>query len=317
MRWDVSALFYLSFTMKLIMYPTAPFDFELSAAIFSDGDRQIRTYYKGKYWQVVRMAQELVLVVITSIGTVNKPRLLVEVREGTQLLGESLEIVRDTIVNLFNLNLDLIRFYNEVRCDDIMSKLIEQLRGFRSPTTHTVFEALISSITEQQISLSAAFSIQKRMIRTFGDVLKINERVYYAFPEPETLASTTIEQFRSCGLSTRKAEYIRDVAALITNGKLNLEEFKSYDDTNEIVDELCKLRGVGAWTAELTLIRGMHKLEVIPADDLGLKRTISHYYCSDKKISSKDARNITKKWGKWKGLAYFYLIMAERLAIEI
>jgi len=303
--------------MKLIMFPTAPFDFELSAAIFSDGDRQIRTYYKGKYWQVIWIANELVCVVITSVGTIDKPKLLVEARANTEFLGEHLKIVRETVVNLFNLDLDLTRFYKEVNRDDIMSKLIEQLRGLKSPTTQTVFEALISSITEQQISLGAAFSIQKRMIKTFGDVVKINKNIYYAFPAPKTLASATIGQLRMCGLSTRKAEYIRDVAALISNGTLNLEKLKSYEDTNEIIDELCKLRGVGAWTAELTLIRGMHKLEDIPADDLGLKKTISHYYCNDKKISSKDARSIAKKWGKWKGLAGFYLIMAGRLGIEI
>ncbi|HYA61370.1 MAG TPA: DNA-3-methyladenine glycosylase [Candidatus Acidoferrum sp.] len=303
--------------MKLIMCPTAPFDFELSTTIFSDGDREIRTYYKGKYWQVVRIANELFLIVITSIGTVDKPRLVVEVREDTRLLGESLEKVRETVISLFNLNFNLERFYKEVSPDNIMSKLIRQLRGYKSPTTQTVFEALISSITEQQISLAAAFSIQKRMVRTFGDVIRINKSVYYAFPKPKTLASATIEQLRACGLNTRKAEYIRDIAALISDDKLNLEKFKSHENTNEIVDELCKLRGVGDWTAELTLIRGMHKLDVIPANDLGLKRTISHYYCNDKKISSKDVRTIAKKWGNWKGLAYFYLIMAERLAIEI
>ena len=303
--------------MKLIMYPTAPFDFELSAAIFSEGDTQIRTYYKGKYWQIIRIANELVCVVITSVGTVDKPKLLVEVRTDTEFLGEHLKIVRETVVNLFNLDLDLTQFYKEVNRDDIMSKLIERLRGLKSPTTQTVFEALISSITEQQISLEAAFSIQKRMIKTFGDVVKINKGIYYSFPAPETLASASIGQLRMCGLSTKKAEYIRGVAVLISNGTLNLEKFKSYEDTNDIIDKLCKLRGVGAWTAELTLIRGMHKLEAIPADDLGLKRTISHYYCNDKKISSKDARSIAKKWGKWKGLASFYLIMAGRLGIEI
>lgn len=303
--------------MKLIMFPVAPFDFGLSAAIFSDGDMQIRTYYKGKYWQVIRAANELVYIAITSVGITDEPKLLVEVRVDAELSGEDLKNVRETIVNLFNLDLDLTQFYKEVNRDDTMSKLIEQLRGLKSPTTQTVFEALISSITEQQISLSAAFSIQKRMIKTFGDVVKINKSIYYAFPAPETLASVTIGQLCTCGLSTKKAEYIRDIAALISNGSLNLEKLKSYEDTNEIIDELCKLRGVGDWTAELTLIRGMNKLEAIPADDLGLKRTISHYYCNDKKISSKDARSIAKKWGRWKGLAGFYLIMAERLGIEI
>jgi DNA-3-methyladenine glycosylase II len=155
------------------------------------------------------------------------------------------------------------------------------------------------------------------MIRTFGDVLKINGNIFYAFPTAKILASATIVQLRSCGLSTRKAEYIRDIAALVANGQLDLEMLKSHDDVIEIVDELCKLRGVGVWTAELTLIRGMHKLEAIPADDLGLRKIMSHYYCKDKELSSEDARSIAKKWGTWPGLAGFYLIMAGRLGIEV
>jgi DNA-3-methyladenine glycosylase II len=57
------------------------------------------------------------------------------------------------------------------------------------------------------------------------------------------------------------------------------------------------------------MVRGMHK-DAIPADDLGLRRHISHYYCNDRKISNEEARRIAEKWGKWKGLASFYLIIA-------
>jgi DNA-3-methyladenine glycosylase II len=304
--------------MKLVLSPAAPFDFSLSASIFSDGDKQIRKYDEGRYWQVIRLINESVLIIVSSFGTIDKPKLLVDVRGKRELLNERRNIAKEIVSNLFNLDFDLRQFYKEVSCDPIMLKLIELLRGLKSPATQTVFEALISSITEQQISLDAAFSLQKRLTKTFGDVIKINENIYYAFPTAEILASATIVQLRSCGLSTRKAEYIRDIAALVSNGQLNLETFKSHNDTIEIVEELCKLRGVGVWTAELTLIRGMHKLEVIPADDLGLRKSISHYYCNDKKISSEDARSIAKKkWGTWRGLAGFYLIMAGRLGIEV
>jgi DNA-3-methyladenine glycosylase II len=63
------------------------------------------------------------------------------------------------------------------------------------------------------------------------------------------------------------------------------------------------------------MVRGMRK-NALPADDLGLRRVISHYYCSDKKISSAEARMIAEKWGNWKGLAVFYLIIGERIGIE-
>ena len=65
------------------------------------------------------------------------------------------------------------------------------------------------------------------------------------------------------------------------------------------------------------MIRGMQKLDVIPADDLGLRRTISHYYYDVTKISSEEARKIARTWGKWAGLAGFYLIVAGMIGIVI
>jgi DNA-3-methyladenine glycosylase II len=61
----------------------------------------------------------------------------------------------------------------------------------------------------------------------------------------------------------------------------------------------------------------MQKFDAIPSDDLGLRRVISHYYCDGAKISSDEAREIAERWGKWRGLAAFYLIMAEETGIKV
>jgi DNA-3-methyladenine glycosylase II len=114
----------------------------------------------------------------------------------------------------------------------------------------------------------------------------------------------------------RKAEYIKEISKLVTDGKVNLERFKGYEDAKEVVDELDKMRGVGVWTAELTMIRGMQRFDAIPADDLGVRRCVSHYYCNDNDMSGEEVRKIAERWGRWKGLACFYLIVAERLGIE-
>ena len=75
--------------------------------------------------------------------------------------------------------------------------------------------------------------------------------------------------------------------------------------------------GVGIWTAELTVLQGLNKVEAIPADDVGLKRVISHYYNDGNKISSEEVREISENWRKWKGLASFYLIIAEIMNLRI
>jgi DNA-3-methyladenine glycosylase II len=301
--------------MKFTLVPTPPFNFDLSAKIFSEGDKQIQKYENGKYWQVIRINNNLVLIILTASGTIDAPRLHAELKSSEEISGNDEIAVKKAISNILNLNLSLDSFYEDVKNDRIMAGITEKLRGLRNPTTATVFEALISSIIEQQISLKVAHILEKKLIKTFGDALKIDDEAYYAFPTPQKLVSATVEQLRTCGLSKRKSEYIRDSSKLITEGKLELEELKNLKDNQKIIERLCRNRGIGVWTAELTMIRGMQKLDTIPGDDLGLKRTISHYYRNDRKISSEETRKIAKKWGKWAGLAGFYLIVAERSGI--
>jgi DNA-3-methyladenine glycosylase II len=303
--------------MRLRIKPVPPFDFDLSAAIFSDGDRQIRRYENGRYWQVLRVHNTLILSTITSSGTVDKPELSVELQSNEKISNHDLKLTEGFISSLFNLPFDLTAFYGEVKKDPILSKLTHRFRGLKSPTTPTVFEALVDSIIEQQISLNVAHSIERNVIKTFGDTLTLDGHIYYAFPTPQQLACATLEQLRTCGLSMRKAEYIHGISKSIAEGELNLERFKTHADVEKIIKELCTIRGIGLWTAELTMLRGMNKLEALPADDLGLRRHIAHYYCNDRRISSEEARRIAERWGTWKGLAGFYLIIAARLGVDV
>lgn len=302
----------MNFKLKLV----PPFDFELSARIFSTGDDQIRKFQDGKYGQVIRVDNKLILVIIKSLGTVDEPELSVELKSNEELKDLDIKRTRDIIQSLFNLNMNLNSFYDDVKEDHVMSRLTRELRGLKSPTTPTIYEALIESIIEQQISLNVAHSLEKKVIKSFGDALKLEGKIYYAFPAPEKMASATIPQIRECGLSQRKAEYISEISKLVANKELDLDKFKKYQDINEIITDLDRVRGIGVWTAELTIIRSMQKFDSIPADDLGVRRVISHYYCNDRKIPGEEARKIAEKWGRWKGLASFYLIVADMMSLE-
>jgi DNA-3-methyladenine glycosylase II len=260
---------------------------------------------------------KLILITAASSGNIDKPQLSIELSSSEEITYNDRKLVEEFIVSIFNLDFDLEQFYESLKNDKLMPTVARRLRGLRSPTTQTVFESLIDSIVEQQISLKAAHGIQMKMIKNFGDILKIGKDIYYAFPEPQELASLNLEQMRQCGLSQKKSEYIRDISRSITEGKLDLENFKNYEDTKEIIEELCKIRGIGIWTAELTMIRGMHKLEAFPADDLGLRRIVSHFYRNDAAITGMEARRIAENWGKWKGLSAYYLLIAEKLGLQI
>ena len=126
--------------------------------------------------------------------------------------AEVLRAAGRAATSLFNLDLDLSPFITAVKDDPVMSAIAHHLRGLKPPRTMTVFEALVDSIIEQQISLAAAHSIEKRVTRTFGDTLEWEGREYYAFPSPGRLADASPEELRACGLSLKKAEYIIGIA---------------------------------------------------------------------------------------------------------
>jgi DNA-3-methyladenine glycosylase II len=303
--------------MKMNLKPAPPYDFDLSAAIFSGGDGEIRQYANNIFHQVIQVDKQLILISVQSVGTVNNPKLEIDLTSDTKIEARTPSRAEEIIGSILNLKLDLMSFYETAKKDKVLSLITQELRGLKSPITPTVFEALVDSIIEQQISLTVAHVLQNRLIKFFGGVLRIGQQKYYAYPGPEALASASIDELRKCGLSARKAEYVQGISRLITGGQLNLEKFKTYKDSEKIIEEMDQIRGIGLWTSELTLIRGIGKLDVIPADDLGLKKIIGHYYFEDARILSQDARLVADKWDGWKGLASFYLVMATIKGIEV
>ena len=198
-----------------------------------------------------------------------------------------------------------------------MHKLAQQLYGLKNPTTPTVFESLVDSIVEQQISIKVAVTLEHRLAKKFGEHIDIDGETYFAFPTPQSIAAATVAEVQQVGLSLRKAEYIQNAAKLIAEGKLDLEKLKNNPNPEQIIAELDAIRGIGVWTAELTMLRGMQKLDALPADDLGIRRVISTYYTGGRPIKMAEAREIAQKWGRWQGLAAFYLIIAEIRGLKV
>jgi len=293
----------------------APFDFALSGYILADGDPHIAKYDGTAYRQVLRIGGKLLLATVASVGSVDSPQLRAAFTSDSPLTDHDVTEAHAVISSVFNARLDVKPFYEAIRNDPVMADLSSKLRGLKHPATATIFQALFDSIIEQQISLNVAHVLQRRVVKAFGDVLVVDGSKYYAFPTPEQMARASIDSLRRCGLSRRKAEYITGIAACVAAQALDLERLRQCEETQMILDRLCSLRGVGLWTAELTIIRGLSRLDVFPADDLGLRRWVAHYYCSEQTITSAQARGIAEQWGKWKGLAGYYLVVAGLLNI--
>ncbi|HOT04462.1 MAG TPA: DNA-3-methyladenine glycosylase [Methanolinea sp.] len=297
--------------MPLLLHPRPPYNFPLSCRVFSEGDPSVRRFEQGTFRQVLRVNEKLVLVQVRDVGEEWDPILAVDILPGAEVTPGEREKVEEQVSSLLSIHDDLEQFFSAIRGDPVMAGISRDLLGLRAPQSATVFEALVTSIIEQQISIKVARVIEARMVRKFGERLEVAGRTYFAYPVPEDLEACTAEDFRSCGLSARKGEYIREAAGIAAGGTLDLESLKDVHDSNRVIEELCELRGVGRWTAEFVLLRGMHRLDIIPADDLGVRRAIARAYLPGERISADQARAIAEQWGEWKGLAAYYLLAAE------
>ncbi len=305
------------FTETFTIEPLAPFNFDLTAQIFSNGDSQIRSYANGVFHQVLKVDDTLVLVKITSSGIIEKPKIKVELKSNSQINPQDKQKTKEAIDFIFNLNFNLCSFYKDIENDPVIHQISQKLYGLKNPTTSTVFESLVDSIVEQQISIKVAHTIEQRLTKKFGAPLQIEGNTSFAYPAPQNIAVLCLSDIQQVGLSMRKAEYIHGVAKLIADGKLDLEAMKNQKNHKRIIAELDEIKGIGVWTAELTMLRGMQMLDALPADDFGIRRVISRYYYGGKPIKTEEVRQIATSWGKWKGLAAFYLIIAEVKGIVV
>jgi DNA-3-methyladenine glycosylase II len=192
---------------------------------------------------------------------------------------------------------DLDGFAAFAATEPVLARLAETLRGFRPPLVPDPFEGLVTSITAQQISLQAAFSIRNRLIAAFG----VAHGDAYAFPARERLAEARPEELVALGFSGRKAEYVVGLA----RADVDLDALAVLPD-DEVKAALVALPGIGEWTAEWFLARHLARPDAWPAGDLGLRKAVLHFY------GDEDTHAAGARFPGFANLAAHYLLLGLR-----
>jgi len=178
--------------------------------------------------------------------------------------------------------------------DQVMSKLISSFKGAILRSHGDAFTTLARSIVSQQISVKAAESVWHKII---VNVPKIT---------PQTVYNLENNVLRSCGLSQRKTDYLQDLSLHFLNNDLNETIWYEMDD-EALILELTRVKGVGRWTAEMFLIFHMLRPNILPINDLGLKRALSMHYNDNKPVSKNEMYIISDPWRPWRSVATWYL----------
>lgn len=156
------------------------------------------------------------------------------------------------------------------------------------------FTTLARSIVGQQISVKAAQAVWDRFAKAAGTV------------SPARVARMRLTTLTGAGLSTRKAEYVRDLAVHFVQGSVDPAHWPVLDD-EAVIAELVQVRGVGRWTAEMFLIFNLLRPDVFPVDDLGLLKAISIHYNDGVPVTRGEAIELGERWRPWRTLATWYL----------
>jgi DNA-3-methyladenine glycosylase II len=199
---------------------------------------------------------------------------------------------------------DLDAFAAFASTDPVLGRLARELRGLRPPLAPDPFEALVGSITAQQVSLHAAFAIRARLIEAFGEP---HARAW-AFPERARIASLDPGRLRELGFSTRKAEY----AVALARSPLDLEGLAALPD-EEVKRELTALPGLGEWTADWFLARYLARPDAWPAGDLALRKAVAAFYFDGRTLGIEEVRAFGERFGAHRNLAAHYLLTGSRV----
>lgn len=178
--------------------------------------------------------------------------------------------------------------------DAVMAQLIQMYPTVSLVGRGDVFHTLARSIVGQQISVKAADSVWGRLNTALLDV------------NSEQVLASTVDILRSCGLSARKVEYLRDLALHHQAGRLDPTRWQDWDDET-IIRELVTIRGIGRWTAEMFLMFYLLRPNILPLDDIGLIKGIALHYHAGERLARADLLLLAQKWQPWCTVATWYL----------
>jgi DNA-3-methyladenine glycosylase II len=259
------------------------------------------------YRRVLPLPGGPVEVAVTQSGPPEAARLQVAVA-GQPLRAAVRADVTSALERLLGLNIDLTAFYRFAAHDRRLGPLARRFRGMKPPRFATVFECAINAMACQQVTLTLGVRLLSRLAAAYGTAFGDGDDAVHAFPRPEELARLSPAILQQLGFSRQKGRAMIELALAVAEGRLDLEGLADLPD-DEAVNRLRELRGVGRWTAEYVLLRGLGRTHVFPGDDVGGRNNLQRWLGLAKALDYEGVRRVVSRWSDFPGLVYFHLLL--------
>lgn len=242
---------HLSFSLEA----EPPFRLDLTVWAIRRRPENLVDQWDGEtYQRVLAIRGKPVLMSITQSGSADGPRLNVTA-SAAYLPTVARSVITAALERLLGLRVDLGSFYQLAASHHRLRELAGRFRGLKPPRFPTVWEGLVNGIACQQFSLAVGILLLNRLAALCG-LRSGNDSALHAFPRPEDLSAATPKSLRSLGFNSAKTRELIGLAGEITSGRLDLETFQNLDN-HEATSRLLDVPGVGRWTAEYVLLRGI------------------------------------------------------------
>lgn len=287
-----------------LLNPVPPFRLDLTAwTLRRRPDNAVDRWEGESYRRVLVLHGQPVDLQVTQTASPAAPRLEVNL-SGARMASDLKVQAVAAVERLLGIRIDLTEFYRLAERDANLAPLARRVQGMKPPRLASVFETLVNGIACQQITLTLGIQLLNRLAEEYG----ASVGGAHAFPRPEELAEARPDTLRQLGFSFRKADYLIGLARAVVEGRLDLMGLSKMDNAL-VVEHLCKLRGVGRWTAEYVLLRGLGRLDVFPGDDVGSHNNLQRWLHLRKRPDYEGVQRIVSRWQPYAGLIYFHLLL--------
>ncbi len=297
------------FHAKLSLNAAPPFRLDFTAWALRRRQKNLIDRWDGNtYRRIVVFENDPIQLAVTQFGTTREPKLVIALQSGKEITAPVRKQVKALVTRMLGLDVDLRPFYALAKKNEILKSLAAQFRGVKPPRFPIVFEALVNAIACQQITLDLGIALLNRLSERCGSRFVDGEATYYAFPRPVDLVNLSEEEFKKLGYSSQKARAIHELAARVTNNEIELTMLEQMTN-GEALDFLLALRGIGRWSAEYALLRGLGRLNVFPGDDVGAQNNLQRLFELNLRPDYEKISKLTSQWSPYEGLVYFHLLL--------
>ena len=294
--------------------PRRPYSLALTASRFTRFPEVVDRFDGRVYRRLLPVGRRAVLVSVEQIGSPARAVLAVSLQGPGADTPAAREAARELVDIALGAAAEVGPFYRAHRSDPVLAAPIRDFRGLRIAGWPSVWEALLTAVLSQQVNLKFAYDIRRELAECFGRRARFGGQDYTAFPLPEALSDETPRTLRRFRLSGAKAGAIHGLARAFASGTLSQAQLAALPD-EEAIARLIELKGIGRWTAEIALLRGLGRTDIFPAGDLGVVKYLAQGLLGRRaKAAEGQMRRFAERWAPHRGFAlvYAYAELARR-----